>query len=410
MPDALDLLRERGFVQLVSDEAGLRRQLAEPTTVYCGYDPTSDSLTVGHLVSIMMLAQLQRASHRPIALVGGGTGMVGDPTGKTQQRPILTVEELAHNKTGIRAQLGRFLEFSDGGAVMLDNADWLLDLSYIPFLREIGRHFSVNQLLQHETYRDHFAGEGLSFLELNYVLLQAYDFLHLSRTHGCRLQIGGSDQWFNILAGVDLIRRADGGQAFALVSPLLTTASGAKMGKTEAGAVWLDATRTPPYDFYQYWINVEDADVGRFMRIFTFLPEEEIRSYARLEGADLRAAKERLAFEVTSVVHGEPRAAEAREASRALFGGGVQSDLASVPTFAVSAEQLERGLPILEALELCGLAQSKSRGRQLVQDGAVYVNGDLVESPRRSLVPADLQDGGILLRRGKKQYRRLVLA
>lgn len=410
MADALDTLRARGFVQLVSDEEGLRRQLAEPTTVYCGYDPTNSSLTIGHLVSIMMLAHLQRAGHRPIALVGGGTGMVGDPTGKTQQRPILTVEELAFNKAGLRSQLSRYLDFSDGRALMLDNADWLLQLSYVPFLREIGRHFSVNQLLQHETYRDRLAGEGLSFLELNYALLQAYDYLHLYREAGCRLQIGGSDQWFNILAGVDLVRRATGGQAFALVSPLLMTASGAKMGKTEAGAVWLDPERTSPYDYYQYWVNTEDQDVGRFLRIFTFLLEEEVRELERLEGAEINAAKRRLAYEATRLTHGEEAAQKARDTSEAVFGSRRGSgSLAEVPGVSVARDTLEAGLSIVDALVLAELARSKGQARDLVREGGVYVHDERVDDARRVLTEADLRDGGILLRRGQKTYRRVIV-
>jgi tyrosyl-tRNA synthetase len=313
--NALDVLRERGYIHQVSDEAGLRSALERPTTVYCGYDPTRDSLQVGNLVSIMMLAHLQRAGHRPIALIGGGTALIGDPSGKTEMREMLTMEQIRHNARALHDQFGRFLSFGCGRALMLNNADWLSELRYIPFLRDIGRHFSVNQLLQHETYRERLAGGGLNFIELNYALLQAYDFLHLFREHGCLLQIGGSDQWFNILAGVELIRRVEGHEAFALVSPLVNTASGAKMGKTEAGAVWLDAKRTSPYEFYQYWINTEDADVERFLKLFTFLPLDEIAELAKLEGADLRRAKEVLAFEATKLSHGEAAAQAAQAAA-----------------------------------------------------------------------------------------------
>src|SRR3712207_5219985 len=262
--------------------------------------------------------------------------MVGDPTGRTEERPMLSREQIRENQEGIQAQLARYLDFGSGRALMVNNADWLLKLGYLEFLRDIGRHFSVNQLLQHETYRQRLEGHGLSFIELNYAMVQAYDFLHLFREHGCLLQIGGSDQWFNILSGVDLIRRVEGKEVFALVSPLITTASGAKMGKTAGGAVWLDPTRTSPYDFYQYWINTEDADVGRFFRLFTFLPEAEIGRYDALAGAELRDAKERLAYEITQITHGEDAARDARAAAKALFGGD-GGNLEAVPTIAVSS-------------------------------------------------------------------------
>lgn len=407
--NCLDVLRERGFVQQVSDEAGLRAALERPITVYCGYDPTADSLHVGHLMSIMMLAHLQRCGHRPIALVGGGTGMIGDPTGKSEMRQILAAEQIEHNARAIQRQLSRYLEFGEGRALLLNNAHWLLELRYIPFLRDIGRYFSVNQLLQHETYRERLSGEGLNFIELNYALLQAYDFLHLFREYGCILQIGGSDQWFNILAGVDLIRRKENGEAFALVAPLLTTASGAKMGKTEAGAVWLDPARTSPYNFYQYWINTEDADVARFLRLFTFLPLEEIDDLTAVAGAALRTAKERLAYEVTRLAHGEDAAEQARTDSRALFWGEGGS-LQAVPTTSVPRQQLSEGLDLVDALVLTGLAPSRSVAKAQLQGGGVYVNGERVAPERRRLSEADLVDGQILLRRGKKEYRRIVPA
>lgn len=407
MKNCLDLLRERGFIQQVSDEDGLRTALERPITVYCGYDPTADSLHVGHLMSIMMLAHFQRCGHRPIALVGGGTGMIGDPTGKSEMRQILAAEQIEQNARGIQRQLARYLDFSEGRALLLNNADWLLELRYIPFLRDIGRHFSVNQLLQHETYRERLSGEGLNFIELNYALLQAYDFLHLFREFGCILQIGGSDQWFNILAGVELIRRKDNGEAFALVAPLLTTASGAKMGKTEAGAVWLDPARTTPYTFYQYWINTEDEDVARFLRLFTFLSLDEIDDLTAVSGAALRTAKERLAYEVTRLAHGEEAAEQARADSRALFRGEGGS-LQAVPTTTVTRQRLREGLDLVDALVMTGLAPSRSVAKSQLQGGGVYVNGERASPERRHLSEADLVDGQILLRRGKKEYRRIV--
>jgi tyrosyl-tRNA synthetase len=404
----LDLLRERGFVQQISDEAGLRAALARPVTVYCGYDPTRDSLTVGHLLSIMMLAHLQRAGHRPIVLLGGGTAMVGDPTGKNEMREILSAEQIEQNARGIRRQFERYLRFGSDGALMLNNADWLLGLRYIAFLRDIGRYFSVNQLLQHETYRERLAGDGLNFIELNYALLQAYDFLHLFGEYGCLLQIGGSDQWFNILAGVDLIRRERGQAAFALISPLITTAGGGKMGKSEAGAVWLDPERTPVHGFYQYWINTDDRDVERFLLLFTFLPLDEVRRLSALQGAELRVAKETLAYEVTALTHGSAAAAEARSAARALFGGQAGS-FEAVPATAVGPSELEQGLELIDALVRTGLAASRANAKAQIQGGGVYVNGRRVGRSGGKLTAEDLAEGQILLRRGKKEYRRLVV-
>jgi tyrosyl-tRNA synthetase len=407
--NALDVLRGRGFVQDVSNEAGLRATLERPTTLYDGFDPTRDTLQVGNLVGIMMLAHLQRCGHRPIVLLGGGTAMIGDPSGKTEMRETLTFEQIERNARGVLPQFARYIDFSDGRALLLNNAEWLLQLDYIPFLRDIGRYFSVNQLLQHETYRERLAGQGLSFIELNYALVQAYDFLYLHREYGCQLQVGGSDQWFNILAGVDLIRRVTGKEAFALVSPLISAGSGAKMGKTEAGAVWLDAKRTSPYEFYQYWRNTDDADVERFLKMFTFIPVDEIRRLSTPSETGINEAKEVLALEVTRLTHGDQAAGQARAAATALFrsGGG---DLDSVPTTVLSTKQLEAGLDVVEALVQTGLAPSRTTGKAQVQGGGVYVNEKRVEGSGRLLTPADIRDGGILLRRGKKEYRRIVVS
>src|SRR5438132_9877210 len=320
--NALDILRARGFVAQVSDEDALRRAFDSGTvTLYQGFDPTATSLHVGHLFGIMLLANLQEAGHRPIAVVGGGTGMIGDPTGRDAERPLLTIEQVRHNVAGIRRQFSRYLDLEGGRALMVNNADWLLDLKWIEFLRDVGRHFTVNQLMQHGTYWERFQDGSFSFIELNYALVQAYDFLHLYREFGCILQIGGNDQWFNILAGRDLIRRAEGGEAFALTTPLVTSTSGEKLGKTAGNAVWLDPRLTSPYDYYQYWRNTEDADVGRFLRMFTFVPLEEIAELERLSGVELNRAKEILAFEATSITHGEDEARKAEETAHARFGG-----------------------------------------------------------------------------------------
>jgi tyrosyl-tRNA synthetase len=404
-----DTLKERGFVFLVSDEEQLRAALeAGSVSAYCGYDPTAPSLHMGNLVSIMMLAHLQRAGHRPIVVVGGGTGMIGDPTDKTEMRRLLIAEDIAHNMEGLRPQFGRYLRFQgDHAAIMVNNADWLLPLGYLEFLRDIGRHFTVNQLLQHSTYRERVESGSLNFIEVNYVLLQAYDYLHLHREFGCTLQVGGADQWFNILAGAELIRRVEGGEAFGLVAPLITTASGDKMGKTAAGAVWLDPALTSPYEYYQYWINTADADVERFLALFTFLPMEEIRELGRLEGADLRRAKEVLAYEATKLTHGEEAAEDAQATSRALFGGDGESQ--GAPTTLLLAPRLAAGVELTDLLVETGLAPSKRAARDLIRQGGAYVNGERVEASDSIIGEQHFQDGAVLLRAGKKRFHRIVV-
>ncbi len=403
MANVLDVLKERGFVEQVSDEEGLYRALEQPITFYIGYDPSASSFHCGNLLTIMAAAHMQRHGHHPILIVGGGTGMIGDPSGKTEMRQLLDEDQIASNLADLREQLARFIDMDR--ALMLNNADWLLDLRYIPFLRDIGRHFSVNRMLAAEAYRSRME-TGLSFLEFNYQLLQAYDFLHLYREYGCTLQMGGNDQWGNILAGVDLVRRIEDTQVYGLTFPLLTTASGAKMGKTAAGAMWLDADLLAPYDFYQYWVNTHDDDVERFLRIYTFLPLEEIRELAQLEGAEIRRAKARLAFEVTRMVHGEQAAAEARDASDALFAQGDAAD--AVPTTSVDAADLSEGIPVTALFEQVGLTDSRSAARRLIQQGGAYVNDERVTSVDALVTAAHLCEGEILLRAGKKRYRRVT--
>jgi tyrosyl-tRNA synthetase len=413
--NAIQTLRERGFIQQISDEQGLAELMEQPISLYWGVDPTASSLQVGNLLSVMLLTHLKRAGHRPIVLVGGGTGLVGDPSFRTTERPLISVEEIQSNLEGQKAQLSRFMDQTEGDWLMVNNADWLTKLNYIEFLRDYGKHFTVNQLLQHETYRERVINplidgapgqyEGLSFIEFNYALLQAYDFLHLYREQGARLQVGGSDQWFNILAGVDLIRRTEGVQAFAMVTPLITTSSGQKMGKSAAGTVWLDPARTSPYEYYQFWINTEDPDVERFLALFTFLPLDEVGMLGRLEGAEINRAKEVLAYEATSLVHGETAANEARETSRALFSG--DGEAASAPTTELAAASLTDGLDLLDLLVETGLAQSKRAARDLVKQGGAYVNGQRVDEVDRQLTSADARDGQVLLRAGRKRYHRL---
>ncbi len=396
----LDTLAERGFLEQSTDEASLREALKTPVTCYIGFDPTASSLHVGHLLPVMALAHMQRAGHRPIALMGGGTAMIGDPSGKTDMRKMLTREDIAANAEGIKTQFARVLDF-DRGARLLNNAEWLLPLNYIEFLRDVGVHFSVNRMLAAEAYRQRLE-TGLNFIEFNYMLLQAYDFLVLFQREGCVLQMGGNDQWGNIVAGVDLIRRVEGQAAHALTLPLITTSSGAKMGKTAQGAVWLDAARTSPYEFYQYWINTEDPDVGRFLRLFTFLPLEEIRRLEALTGADIRTAKATLAYEVTRLLHGAEEADRAREASQTLFGSG--GDLAEAPSFAVDPERLAAGIEAYALFAEAGLAKSRGEARRLVEQGGAYVNGEAVTAIDRRITTADLRDGAVLLRAGKKKY------
>ena len=405
MKNVFDELESRGFVEQVTDREAVRELLEDPATCYIGFDPTAKSLHLGSLVPIMSLAHMQRAGHRPIALVGGGTALVGDPSGKTELRRIMSREEINDNAEGIKKQLARFLDFEDGRAIMLNNADWLETLNYIDFLRDFGRHFSVNRMLSAESYRIRLES-GLSFIEFNYMLLQSYDFWHLFKNHDCRIQMGGNDQWGNIVAGADLIRRLEGQSAFGLTFPLITTASGIKMGKTHEGAVWLDPELTSPYDYYQYWMNQDDADVERFLALFTFLPMEEVRSLGAMKGADLRKAKEVLAFEATTLCHGQTEAERAREASHQLFGGGAAGD--SAPTAEIDAEDLNGGIPAYILFERSGLCKTRGEARRLIAQGGGYVNNERLESFDQSVGRSDLNGGSMLLRAGKKRYVRIV--
>jgi tyrosyl-tRNA synthetase len=407
--DVISTLQARGFVQQINDEPGLRALLARgPVTFYSGFDPTKPSLQLGNAVPLMAMAHLARAGHQPIAVLGGGTTMIGDPSGKTEMRQMISAEQIASNRRAIEPTVRRFLEHGGAGqrAQMVDNADWLLPLNYIEFLRDIGRHFSVNRMLAAEAYKQRLE-KGLSFIEFNYQILQAYDFLVLNRRHGCALQIGGDDQWGNILAGADLIRRVDQKQAYALTFPLVVTASGAKMGKTAEGAVFLSPEMTSVFDFYQYFINVDDRDVGRFLKLFTFLPLPEIERLTAVQGAELRASKQVLAFEATRVVHGDAAAEEARKGAQAAFGGGGAGD-AKVPSHGVSAAELAAGYKIVDLLAASGLAASKSAARRLVEQGGVRVGDRKVASVDDVLKADEVGAEGVLLHAGKKHLRRIV--
>jgi tyrosyl-tRNA synthetase len=395
--NTLDTLRARGFVAQVSDEESLRRAFERgPVTLYQGFDPTATSLHTGNLVGIMALAHMQRAGHRPICIIGGGTGMIGDPTGRDSERPMLSVAEIERNLDGIRTNFSRYLDFSDGRALLVNNADWLLDLKWIEFLRDVGRFFTVNQLMQHGTYWERFEAGSFAFIELNYALVQAYDFLHLYREYGCILQIGGNDQWFNILAGRDLIRRSAGGEAFALTTPLISTSSGQKMSKSAGNAPWLDANLTPPYEYYQFWRNCEDADVGRWMRMFTFMPLDEIAEYERLSGADLNAAKERLAYEATRITHGEQEAHKAQETAHARFGH-TGADLG--PSFA-----MKQATGVVELSVETGLAETNNEAKRLIRQGGIKLGGQQVGTDY-VVQPSELPK---VLSRGKLRSVNLV--
>ena len=394
MPDSIyDVLLERGFIEQVTNEEEVRDYLAKPgATFYVGFDPTADSLHVGHFVQMMAMAHLQRAGHRPIALLGGGTGMIGDPSDRTDMRKLMNIETIRHNVESFKKQMGILLDFSEGRALMLDNAEWLIPLNYIEFIREIGSQFSVNRMLTAESYKQRLE-RGLTFLEFNYMLLQAYDFLELYRRHDCKLQIGGNDQWSNIIAGADLIRRKERGQAWGLTLALLTNAAGEKMGKTVGGAVWLDADKFKPFDFYQYWRNIDDADVIRCLKLLTFIPMEQINEYAKLEGQGLNKVKEILAFEITKTVHGEKSANEAYKSAKAIFSGAGMAE--NMPE--VILTNADRQTPLLELLTEAKIIPSKSEGRRLMAQGGLYLNDEPVTDYDYVLKDADLTDGALLL-------------
>ncbi|MEF9879724.1 MAG: tyrosine--tRNA ligase [Clostridia bacterium] len=403
----LDTLKERGFIAQVTFEEDLYKALErEPITFYTGFDPTADSLHVGHYIPIMAMAHLQHAGHRPIALCGGGTAMIGDPSGKTDLRKMMTKEIIAHNVSGLQKQLSRFLDFGPGKAMMANNADWLLDLNYIDFLRDIGSLFSVNRMLTAECYKRRLES-GLTFLEFNYMLMQSYDFLCLFKNHGCRLQLGGDDQWSNMLSGADLIRRKEQEDAFALTCKLIMTHDGKKMGKTEKGALWLDPERTSPYEFYQYWRNVGDQDVERFLGLLTFLPMDEVHRLGALRDQQINEAKRVLAFEVTKLIHGEEEALKAQDAAQSLFAGSGTAE--NVPSYELTSAMLAEDNRVTSLLATCGLCASRGEARKMVQAGAVLVGEDKVTDSEARISPEQFGTEGLLLRKGKKNYCRLIL-
>lgn len=406
MSSIYDILVERGFIEQCTHETELRELLEkEKLTFYIGFDATADSLTAGHFLTVMAMMHMQQAGHRPIALLGGGTTMIGDPSMRSDMRQIMTIEQIQHNAMCFKNQLSHFINFDDDKAILANNADWLLDLNYVDFLREVGVHFSVNKMLTADCYKSRME-QGLTFFEFNYMLMQSYDFLELNRRYNCSLQMGGNDQWSNILGGVDLIRRKEQKPAFGLTFKLLTTSDGTKMGKTQKGAVWLDPAKTSPYDFYQYWRNIEDVKVGECLGLLTFLPIDEVRRLAAYEDAKINEAKEILAFEITRIVHGEEEARKAQEAARALFStGGVAG---SVPTREYPIAELEAGIDILTILVDTRLAPTRSEARRLVQQGGVTVNDIKVPAFDSIYGTKDFNDEqAFMVKKGKKGFYQI---
>ena len=424
MENVFDILKNRGFIEQVTDERTVRELFSHPVTCYIGFDPTASTLHVGNLLPIMALAHVQRNGHIPIVLIGGGTGLIGDPSGKTKTREILTKSQVEENALAIKKQFSRYLDFGESNALLLNNADWLLKLGYIEFLRDVGCHFSVNRMLAAESYKTRLQS-GLNFIEFNYMLLQAYDFLYLHKHYKCLLQMGGNDQWGNIVAGIDLVRRIEGVEVYGITFPLIITASGSKMGKTEEGAIWLDERLTSPYEYYQFWVNVDDADVGRFMQLFTFLPQDEIQAVEAMRGKELNSAKSVLAFEATKISHGEEKALETWKSSVSAFGyrdigstlfpsstiprDAVASDLEGMPTRIVKKEILEQGIPAFELFADVGLCVSRSEARRLISQQGGYINGKLVSNYNEMIGLKHLHNGSIVLRSGKKRYYRVLV-
>ncbi len=408
--NVFDELKRRGLIAQMTHEDKIRELLGsgEPVTFYIGFDPTADSLHVGHLLQMIIMAHMQRAGHRPIAIIGGGTAMIGDPTGRSDMRSMMTKETIAHNGNCFVKQMSRVVDFGEDKAMMLNNADWILPLNYIDFLRDIGVHFSVNRMLTAECFKSRLE-RGLSFIEFNYMLMQSYDFLVLNQKYGCKLELGGDDQWSNILGGIDLVRRVEGEEVYGMTFALLTTSDGKKMGKTMGGAVWLDPNKTSPYDFYQYWRNTEDASVIRCLKFLTFLPIEEIEAMEEWQGTGkINDAKEILAYEVTKIVHGEEEAERARAAARAIFGAG--ADSADMPSTQLTDENFTDGaIALADLLIACGIASSKGNARQLItKDQCISINGEKVTDGFKSYTLEDFEDGQIIIRKGKKVFHKAL--
>jgi len=405
LANVYDILLERGYIKQITHEDEVRELLGkEKVTFYIGFDPTADSLHIGHFLQMMVMSYMQKAGHRPIALLGGGTAMIGDPTGKTDMRKMLSQEQIRHNADCFKKQFSKFIDFEDEKAIMANNADWLMNLNYVNFLREIGVHFSVNKMLTAECFKQRME-KGLTFLEFNYMLMQGYDFLELNRRYGCTLQMGGDDQWANIIAGVNLIRKKERKPAFGMTFTLLTKSDGKKMGKTEGGAIWLDKKKTSPYNFYQYWRNVDDADVEKCLLLLTFLPMDEVKRLSSLSGEKINEAKKVLAYEVTKIIHGKEEAQKAKEAAEALFSGG--ENLNNVPTIELGESSL--GCSIVELLVDNHLLPSKSEARRLIKQNGLTINGEKVTDSELKVTRDHFKNGELLIRRGKKNYNRIII-
>ncbi len=407
MENVFDVLKERGLIAQTTHEEEIRELLGkEKVSFYIGFDPTADSLHVGHFLQMVVMRHMQNYGHRPIALVGGGTGHIGDPSGRTDMRQMMTTEIINHNCECFKKQLGSVIDFSDGKAIMVNNADWLLKLNYVEFIRDIGSCFSVNQMLTAECFKQRLE-KGLSFLEFNYMLMQSYDFLMLAREYDCKMELGGDDQWSNILGGIDLNRRKDRRQVYGMTFTLLTNSEGKKMGKTANGAVWLDPNKTSVYDFYQYRRNVDDADVCKCMKLLTFVPMDEIREYEKLEGSALNTVKERLAYEVTKLVHGEDEAGKAQAAAKAVFGGA--GDDANMPTAEISADEIGDGIAVLDLLAAVKFIPSKGEGRRLIQQNGLSINEAKVADINLLITKDSFEDGKLVAKKGKKSFLKIVL-
>lgn len=405
MSSVFDVLQERGFIAQITHEEEVKKLLNEKkVTFYIGFDPTADSLHVGHFLQLMVMAHMQSAGHIPIVLVGGGTAMVGDPTGKNDMRKMMTTEIISHNADRFKTQISKFIDFADNKAIMVDNSEWLMELNYVNFLREVGVHFSVNRMLTAECFKTRME-KGLTFLEFNYMLMQSYDFLVLNKKYDCQMQLGGDDQWSNILGGINLVRKSESRDVYGMTFTLLTTSEGKKMGKTEGGAIWLDPEKTTPYEFYQYWRNVGDNDVERCLALMTFLPMDEVRRLGSLKDAGINEAKAVLAYEVTKIVHGEEEARKAKEAAEAIFGGKGKSD--NIPYVEVKSADIEAGIKIADLLMIAELTPSKSEARRAIQQGGVLLNENKISSVDYTVGTNDLVDGEMMLQKGKKNFVKI---
>lgn len=407
MENVFDILTERGYIKQTTHETEIKELLGkEKISFYIGFDPTADSLHIGHFIAMMFMSHMQKAGHRPIALVGGATALIGDPSGRTDMRQMLTKDDISHNVSCIKGQLEKLIDFKDDKALLVDNADWLSDLNYIDFLRDIGSHFSVNRMLGAECFKQRLE-QGLSFLEFNYMIMQGYDFYVLNKEYDCKMQLGGDDQWSNMIAGMDLVRRKTQKQVYAMTCTLLTNSEGDKMGKTAKGALWLDPKKTSPYEFYQYWRNVEDTDVNKCLRLLTFIPMDEVNRLSALEGAKINTAKETLAYEVTKLIHGEDEARKSQEAARALFEGGDKSS--NIPSSELPKSKFEEGIGLLNLLTELDLTKSNGEARRLVQQNGISINDQVINDATKQISLTDFNNDEMMIRKGKKVYHLVKL-